>query len=885
MIAKSHRWQRTAVAAAAIALLSLTGTEALALSLGRIAVQSALGEPLRAEIDVPDINVDEAASLRTTVAPPEAFATAGLEYNPAMSGLQAVLTRRSDGSAFIRITSQRAINEPFVDMIIEATWASGRIVRDYTMLFDPPSLKQAAPSPTLAQTNASPATTPSQSSGTSPAATSKSGATSTDAVRPPPQPKATSAASAAKGSPKADTSVGGQKLTVKPGDSASKIANTVKPSDVSLDQMLVALIRSNPDAFMNGNLNRLRAGAVMDLPSADQAKSVGTSEATQIVIAQSKDFNEFRRNLAVNAPKAKVEGADRQATGKLDAKVEDKKPGSATSDKLTLSKGAVKSAGDEAKIAKERAEKDAAARAAELAKNISDLSKLSAATTGKAAVAPASPASQAPSGPSVAMATTSVAATPQEPAKAASSPMGTVSAAPPVAAATSAAASAPAKPKPKPAVAPAVPVEPPGLIDELLADPTLPLAGGGLLVLLGGVFFYRRYQRKKKAAHVDSSFLESRLQPDSFFGASGGQRVDTANDGAASASSMVYSASQLDGADDVDPVAEADVYLAYGRDVQAEEILREAVKRTPTRAAIHMKLLEIFSKRRDTNNFQASAAQVLKLTGPDSPDWARACEMGLSIDPDNALYQPGGATASTLGALTADADRLGSATNSTIAMPTASASELAPVGMDLDLDLDFSADEDAPVQSEDTVKLQSQPSGVSPHDGIDFDVSSNAELTPSMAFPEVSSEQDLSAAPQMTAMAELQEPSDSAQSPMSMDDLNLLDPADTPQMAVPEFLPTGTMDLKPAPNPEPSNPTEGMLEFDLTSLSLDLDGPAESAGASLTGEDPLETKLALAEEFVSIGDHDGARALIEEVVSEATGELRTKAERALANLG
>ena len=886
MIAKSHRWQRTAVAAAAIALLSLTGTEALALSLGRIAVQSALGEPLRAEIDVPDINADEAASLRTTVAPPEAFATAGLEYNPAMSGLQAVLARRSDGSSYIKITSQRTINEPFVDMIIEATWASGRIVRDYTMLFDPPSLKQTAPSPTLAQTNASSGTAQGQSSGWAASAAAKSGTATAEAARPASPPKAPAAASTTKESPKADMS-GGQKLTVKPGDSASKIASNVKPSDVSLDQMLVALIRSNPDAFMNGNLNRLRAGAVMDLPSADQAKSVGTTEATQIVIAQSKDFNEFRRNLAVNAPKAKVEGVDRQASGKLDAKVEDKKPGSATSDKLTLSKGAVKSAADEAKIAKERAEKDAAARAAELAKNISDLSKLSAATatTGKAATAPANPTSQTASGPAVAIATKSAAAAPQEPAKAASSAISTASAAPEVATAASAAASAPAKRKPKPAVAPVVPVEPPGLIDELLADPALPLAGGGLLVLLGGVFFYRRYQRKKKAAHVDSSFLESRLQPDSFFGASGGQRVDTANDGAASASSMVYSASQLDGADDVDPVAEADVYLAYGRDVQAEEILREAVKRTPTRAAIHMKLLEIFSKRRDTNNFQASAAQVLKLTGPDSTDWTRACEMGLSIDPDNPLYQPGGATASTLGALTADADSLGSVTNSTIAMPTASASELAPVGMDLDLDLDFSADEDAPVQPEDTVKLQSQPASVSPNDGIDFDVSSNAELTPSVAFPEVSRQQDLSAGPEMTAMAELTEPPESAQSPLSMDDMNLLDTTESPHITAPEFLPTGTMDLKLAPNPEPLKPSEGMLEFDLTSLSLDLDGPAESAGASLTGEDPLETKLALAEEFVSIGDHDGARALIEEVVGEATGELRAKAERALANLG
>jgi pilus assembly protein FimV len=139
LIAKSHRWQKTAVAAAAIALLSLSTTGAWALSLGRITVQSALGEPLRAEIEVPEINAEEAASLTAKIASPQAFASAGLEYNPAMAGLQTSLQRRADGRAYIRLSSDRAINDPFVDMIMEVSWSSGRILRDYTMLFDPSS--------------------------------------------------------------------------------------------------------------------------------------------------------------------------------------------------------------------------------------------------------------------------------------------------------------------------------------------------------------------------------------------------------------------------------------------------------------------------------------------------------------------------------------------------------------------------------------------------------------------------------------------------------------------------------------------------------------------------------------------------------------------------
>ena len=858
MIAKSHRWHRTAVAAAAMALLSLTGTEVLALSLGRITVQSALGEPLRAEIDVPDINAEEAASLRTSVASPEAFTAAGLDYNPAMSGMQVVLSRRADGRAYIKLTSQRSINDPYVDMIIEASWSSGRIVRDYTMLFDPPSLKQAVPAPTLPQTTA-----PSTPAAVAAKAVTADPARNTAAPKPAPAAPAAPAVAAAKAPPKQEAT-SGQQVTVKPGDSASKIAIASKASDVSLDQMLVALMRSNPDAFSNGNINRLRSGAVLDLPSSEQAKSVSTTEATQMVIAQSKDFNEFRRKLETDAPKAAVEATDRQASGKLDAKVDDKKSAATTPDKLTLSKGAVKSAANDAKLAKELADKDAAARAAELAKNIADLKKVGSATAAAPAPAPApaQTASQAKpaKAPEVAVATSPAPASAPVAAKPASAPAAPVST--PVAA-----ASAPAKPKP--VAAPPLPVEEPSIVDELLADPVIPAAGGGLIALLGGFALYRQRQSKKKAAHVDSSFLESRLQPDSFFGASGGQRVDTGNDGPASASSMVYSASQLDAADDVDPVAEADVYLAYGRDVQAEEILKEAVKHNPSRLAIHTKLLEIFAKRRDAASFQASATNAFKLAGGDSPEWARVCEMGLGIDPENPLYQPGGATLSAFGSLESAPAPI-AASDSTVAM-SASGELAAGGGMDLDLDLDFSADDlpdsganaasatamDLPA-TEDTVKLQAQAPAAD--NTLDFDISGAGEL---------------SAAPASNALPEIS---------LSMDGLNLPAATEVSPLEMPDFMPTGTMPSEPVAQAAPAPSSDGMLEFDLGSLSLDLDAPDSAGDASTSGEDPLETKLALAEEFVSIGDNDGARALIEEVVAEASGDLRVKAQRALANL-
>ena len=126
------------------------------------------------------------------------------------------------------------------------------------------------------------------------------------------------------------------------------------------------------------------------------------------------------------------------------------------------------------------------------------------------------------------------------------------------------------------------------------------------------------------------------MQPDSFFGASGGQSVDTSDSGAAG-SSMVYSPSRLDAADDVDPVAEADVYLAYGRDMQAEEILNEALRTNPGRIAIHQKLLDIYAKRRDTQGFERIATLAFRITNGDGPEWQRVSELGLGIDPTNTL--------------------------------------------------------------------------------------------------------------------------------------------------------------------------------------------------------------------------------------------------------
>ncbi|TSE31041.1 type IV pilus assembly protein FimV [Tepidimonas charontis] len=137
------RWRR--VAWAVVLASGWLASQAWALALGRVAVQSQLGEPLRAEIDVPAITEAEAASLQVGIAPPERFRAASLEFNPLLQEVTLELQRRADGRTIIVLRSQRPVSEPFLDLVVQARWAGGELLRGYTLLFDPPHLPTPAP--------------------------------------------------------------------------------------------------------------------------------------------------------------------------------------------------------------------------------------------------------------------------------------------------------------------------------------------------------------------------------------------------------------------------------------------------------------------------------------------------------------------------------------------------------------------------------------------------------------------------------------------------------------------------------------------------------------------------------------------------------------------
>jgi len=897
------------------AALCLASPLASALGLGRLNVQSSLGEVLRAEIEVTSLTPEEQASLRIRVAPPEAYRAANVDYNPVLPSTRATFEKRPDGRLFVRLVSDRGVQEPFVDVILEISWATGRLVREYTLLFDPPATIRAGAQPTPGTTT-SPVMSAAPAAPLPPPTTAMTKAEQREAARvaererraaqkaAAAESRANREAESAAATPRASAATtaaadaGGSgasedEVKVRSGDTLSKIATRVQRQGVSLDQMLVALFRANPSAFSGNNMNRLRAGVVLSVPPTETAQAVPPAEARKTIVAQSADFGAYRQRLAEatlgTTPEA--EPNKRRSGGKVQAAVEDKKLAANTSpDTLKLSKGATPPSAPgsaEDRLAGERQRQAEAARVAELNKNLSDLKRIQGGASQPPATAPrtATTTAAAPTPPVVApppavaarpasspvavqppVTTPPPLTAPTPPVTAAATPPSTtptpsittpptLAAAPagasssPVPATTMAAASTPpatasaataapvvvatasgagatppaaARPasaaRPKPAARPA---PEPSFIDSITSGNPLYLGVGALALLLVGYGAYRYTQRSKKDSG-ETSFLESRLQPDSFFGASGGQRIDT-RDAGGSSSSMTYSLSQLDAIGDVDPVAEADVYLAYGRDLQAEEILKEAMRSNPERLAIRTKLLEVYAKRRDIKGFELLATQLFALTRGEGDDWAKAQELGAQIDPENPLYRAGG-TPGRGGDGAEVAESLGAST--------------LPQSV-------------SPVPSQFGSTIGSTTARDSAFDNIDLDLDN-----PDIGVPS---------------------------RPAQLDATESIPPRPAEPVSYNTTLKMPLVANEAGAHPAAERRDEP-LPFDLSGISLDLD-PSEAADAHNTAPggfdesgDPLSRKLELAEEFQRIGDKDGARDLLREVLATASGATKTKAQ-------
>ena len=847
-----------------------------AAGLGQLSVISPLGQPLNAEIEIVSLQPGEEEGLVARLASPDAFRAAGIDFNPALATARFAIERRG-GRPLLRVRTTQPVNDPFLEILVELQWTTGRLVREYTVLLDPPEYRgpqaiaaapaaratpAAAPEPKPAEAPAAqPAPEPARAPAPAPLEARPLPSVPARAAEPAPAPAAEAQVekpaaaeaekpAAAEAEKPAAEPVGEPaaaeegKVAVKKGDTLSEIARQNLPPGANLNQMLIAIYRANEDAFIRKNVNLLRAGRILDIPGAEAVSAIDPEEAKRLVQAHMDDFAVYRSRLAAASTSVEAPGGRREAEGKIEPKPE--APAAAPRDQVRLSKAdpskpaapASRAAREDDAVARERALKEAQSRVTDLERNVTDLQKLLEMKNQQLAeLEKKAQATPAPVVPVPAPVAPKPVAEAPKPAPEAPKPVPQAPK-PPVQA---------AKPQPKPAPPPPEP----SIVDEFLDNP-IALAGlGGVIVLLAGYGVWT--WRKKKTT-------QARFQ-DSVLGAASTTGSPTGTGAALAAQSVSQgSLSQpLAGmeADEVDPIAEADVYMAYGRDAQAEEILKEALQKDAKRTAVHSKLLEIYANRRDVTAFEQTALKLKSLTNGSGPEWDKAAALGRSIDPQNGLYGGGAAPA---------------------AAPAAAAAAAAP---NLDFDLSATSTQQAAILPEFSIDEPKAP----PLSGLDFDL----DAAPAAAAG-ASAKSDFSPGGTLI-MGERPGERTVTSVDFNLDTTGSSDANRPGAAAMPASADSGldfdiSLDLGgEEKKPEPDKTAAPM---DLSSISLDLGIAGEPSG-SPAGTDPkwqeVATKLDLAKAYEEMGDKDGARELLNEVLKDGDSVQKGQAQQLLAKLG
>lgn len=724
--------------------------------LGGIAVRSNLGEVLRADIDLTGSAEDEI--VRVGLASPDTFRDLQVDYSPALTSLRFALAYRSNGKPYIRVLSVQPISDPYLRFVVEAKTASGRSIREYTVLLDPleyPNKADAIERSAKAIAAAEPA---------------RLKPASPTAVRIP-LPAPASAASV--------PSVQPDFIVVKRGQTLAQVGRIARAEGATLRQTMAALVLANPSAFVNGDPATLKTGARLKVPAVATARALKPARVSEVL-------DGFAAPVAKPVTKAAEPLLPRPAA-----------PASTAQPVLKLEQPEQASAPAAAQDAQLKA---AQQKIQELEEKLKSLQMAASAASAMAAI----------------------------PAESASAPV-------------HAAASAPEH---KPAVVPpasAPEEEGPGLMSQVMDY--LPLiAGGSAAVLLGvaAVIFMRRRKKGIKAATEAAGA--------SILGANTVGRVAGVDEAGSNTFLADFTRTGMNGVDagEVDPIAEAEVYLAYGRDQQAEDILKDALAKDPTRHEVRMKLMEIYASRQDKAAFEAQARELHAAVDGKGALWSRAAAMGLSIDPSNALYAGDASPAAAVAAA-----------------PVAAAA----ASMNIDLDSELMGDPE-PLPQE--AFIEPEAIAVEDDDPLRNALFGEPEVANAAPEPDLDLESLLAQPAAESVPKEEEAPEDKH---MLDFDFNL----DTPEPAA-----------APAAVPQTES-VDDAFDFDMSTLdSLGSTTPSEPAAPSLDGmslsDDPLSTKLDLARVYLDMGDKEGAREVLEELAAEAQGGLKAEAEALLASL-
>jgi len=677
--------------ARALTLLLALPSAAFALGLGDIHLLSPLNAPLDAEIELTDVAADELNTVQVALASRDTFARYGLEWPAYLSGIQLKTVRTQDGREMIKVRSSDPITEPFVTLLVQVTWSRGVVVREYTMLLDPPVYtpgESAAASAPVAAPNTSPgvregsiarqseapaAATPAPSA---PAAAASAAETASAAPAPAPAPSRPARATHVAPPAPAPSEAAGTSHTVTRGETLSAIAAGVAGGGVSSPSTrswMLAIYQANPQAFRQ-NMNVLRSGAVLRIPDASDAAAIAPAEASAEIRRQ---YAAWRGAAAAPAAAAEKPGRLKLVTPAENAPA----PANATPQAPTAA-GTPPPSAKTGAAASQQAAANEAKRLLEL-KN-QELARIQAQEAAQQAAAKPAPAAPPPA------AVTPPAATAPAPAPVESAPAPTDQTSAPAPAVETA-------PAPPPVVAKTPPPQPkPAASSGSFISTLLGLWWVlALLIALGllGFFGSRLLRARRKSEFDDSlgrlaaegaetadlgpisargSFSDPDLTPapapaprpasrspaaalpEAAFlveetgsherprlSATGTQPAMAAPKHVASDETI--SSETAINLDQGDPLAEADFHMAYGLYDQAADLIRIAISREPNRRDLKLKLLEVFFVWGNKEQFLTAARELAQTRSEAAPgEWEKILIMGKQLAPEDPLFSGGG---------------------------------------------------------------------------------------------------------------------------------------------------------------------------------------------------------------------------------------------------
>ncbi|MGH8798952.1 MAG: FimV/HubP family polar landmark protein, partial [Casimicrobiaceae bacterium] len=436
----------------------------------------------------------------------------------------------------------------------------------------------------------------------------------------------------------------------------------------------------------------------------------------------------------------------------------------------------------------------------------------------------------------------------------------------------------------------------PSFIDDLFGNTPTWAIGGGALVLLAGIAAIVATRRRKTTRFEDSIISGTDIKTNTVFGSTGGGVVNTGDNSLASDFSR-EGLGNID-TDEVDPIAEAEVYLAYGRDAQAEEILKDALKKDPQRQEIYLKLLEIHSQHNKPSAFETVASELYSVSGGQGEVWQKAMALGRQLDPSNPLFTDAGGAAfaavpATAAAMAATGEAPASDTHVFSVPPELKPEPRAATPLDFSLDDDISL---APTSGAEP----KTPAAILAGAAQEVAKSSRA-AGDSMSMPFEKSTVALAGATAGAAAgaAAAKHLADDKFEPlhdsMSLEpesvpkfdlDFHLDEPAHTPAAQPKVPTPERAFATAGAPAPQLARPAAA-IELDKLDLAFDPDRSTfeDPTPSVLDGQwHDAATKLDLAKAYQEMGDVEGAREILQEVLHEGDDQQKAEAKTLLSKL-